>query len=327
MTSDTIEGEKSEDFTFGLYSTNINIDIDGTKLTVPASLRVVGDEAIDVNPTVLQAVVDYKGDTTKFIHIENTGGRPLSYGLQVIGASTDMAKLPKGPIGKFANWSTDKRIVDKKEKDDKTSKTIIAKSASVKILSGSSLLEENFEGGTFPPAGWSTIDNAGEGVAWGFAEDVGEANYCGVGEAATISSDAFGLAEFDGELISPLINTAGYKNIAVQYNVNYANFANLDFLDLDIQVDGGAWTTVLSWNEDHGTLRNTPGEFVSLSLDSYLTGASSFRLRWHYYDPNTGDWDWYAQVDDVIILGDAKTWLTVAPASGVVPVGGGNYRR
>ena len=30
----------SEDLTFGLYSTNINIDIDGTNLSVPASLRV-----------------------------------------------------------------------------------------------------------------------------------------------------------------------------------------------------------------------------------------------------------------------------------------------
>ena len=78
----------------------------------------MGDEAIDVDPTVLQAIVDFKGDTTRHIHIANTGGRPLSYGLQVIGASTDMAKLPKGPISKFANWSTDKRIVDKKAKDD-----------------------------------------------------------------------------------------------------------------------------------------------------------------------------------------------------------------
>ncbi len=313
----------ADDLTFGLYTTNINIDIDGSKLTVPAALRVAGDEAIDVNPTVLQTTVDFKGDTTQFIHIANTGGRPLSYGIQVIGASTDMAKLPTNPVNKFANWSTDKRIVDKKAKDDNSSKLDVAKSARVEVLAGSSLLEENFDGGTFPPTGWSTTDNAGEGLAWGFAEDVGEGNYSGVGEAATISSDVFGLAEFDAELISPSVSTAGVKNIAVQYNVNYANYANLDFLDLDIQVDGGAWTNVLSWNEDHGTFRGTPGEFVSASLDSYLTGASSFRLRWHYYDPNAGDWDWYAQVDDVVILGDARAWLTVEPSSGIVPVGEG----
>ncbi len=311
----------SGDLTFGLYSTDINIDIDGAKLTVPASLRVVGDEAIDVDPTVLQAIVDYKADTTQYIHIANTGGRPLSYGLQIIGASTNVAKLPAGPVSKFANWSTDKRIVDKKAKDDQASKLIVAKSLGIELLAGTSLLEENFEGGTFPPSGWSTTDNAGEGVAWGFAGDAGEGNYSGVGEAATISSDAFGAAEFDAEIISPSITTAGYKNIAVQYNVNYANYANLDFLDLDIQVDDGAWTTVLSWNEDHGTFRGTPGEFVSLPLDSYLTGASSFRLRWHYYDPNAGDWDWYAQIDDVSVLGEARTWLSVAPASGIVPVG------
>ncbi len=311
----------SADLTFGLYSSNIIIDIDSAILSVPASLRVIGDEAIDVSPTVLQSVVDYKGDTTQFIHIANTGGRPLNYGIQVIGARTDMAKLPKGPVGKFANWPTDKRIVDKKANDDKASKPLVAKSASVALMAGSSLLEENFEGGTFPPAGWSTVDNAGQDVAWGFAADAGEGNYSGVGEAATVSSDGFGLAEFDAELISPSVNTTGLMNIVVQYNVNYANYANLDFLDLDIQVDGGIWTSVLSWNEDHGTFRGTPSEFVSVPLDTYLTGASSFRLRWHYYDPNDGDWDWYAQVDDVSILGDARTWLSVAPASGIIPVG------
>ncbi|HEY3403795.1 MAG TPA: S8 family serine peptidase [Ohtaekwangia sp.] len=311
----------SGELEFGLYSANVNIEVDGTELTVPAKLRVIGDEAIDVDPTVLEAVVDYKGDTTKLIHIANTGGKPLTYGLQVIGAGTDLAKLPPAPVNKFANWPTDKRIADKKSKDDKASKPLVDKSAKIELLAGSALLDENFDGGTFPPAGWSVTDLEGEGVNWSTAADAGEGNYSGTGEAATVSSDVFGLAEFDAVLVTPSISTAGYKNIAVQYNANYANYANLDFLDLDIQVDGGAWTTVLSWNEDHGTFRGTPGEFVSVSLASYIGTASSFRLRWHYYDPNSGDWDWYAQIDDVVVLGDARSWLTVEPAAGTVPVG------
>ncbi|HTJ49001.1 MAG TPA: T9SS type A sorting domain-containing protein, partial [Cyclobacteriaceae bacterium] len=192
----------------------------------------------------------------------------------------------------------------------------------IELLSGSSLLEQGFDSLAFPPAGWSYTDNTGSGVAWNLASAWGEGNYSGVGDAATVSSDAFGEGEFDTELISPSINVGAYRNVVVQYTANYQNFANLDFLDLDIKVDGASWVNVLSWNEDHGTFRGLPGEFVSLNLDSYLAGASSFKLRWHYYDPNTGDFDWYAQIDNVVVLGDPKAWLTVNPTSGTVPVGG-----
>jgi hypothetical protein len=62
----------------------------------------------------------------------------------------------------------------------------------------------------------------------------------------------------------------------------------------------------LSWNEDHppGGLFAAPGEAVSIDLNAYL-GASDVQVRWHYYDPNFGDWDWYAQVDNVALTGDA----------------------
>jgi subtilisin family serine protease len=313
----------STDLEFGTYSSAVNIDVDGSKLTVPATLTVVGDPAIKVSPTVLQAIVDYKEDTTQAFKIWNTGGRPLTYSLQVIGAATDIAKLPAKPVSKFANAKTDKRLQDKVAKDIAASKSSVQKPSSIQILTGAALFEENFEDASFPPSGWNVVDNAGNGVAWNFAAAFGESNYAGTGEAATASSDAVGEAEFDTELITPVISTAGYKNIAVQYNANYQNYASLDFLDLDIQVDGGAWTTVLSWNEDHGILREGPGEFVTVPLGEYLNGsATSFRLRWHYYDPNTDDYDWYAQIDDVVILGDARAWVTVDPATGTVPVQG-----
>jgi len=311
----------ASDLEFGTYGANILFDIDGTKLNVPATLAVIGDPNIYVSPTVLQATVDYKEDTVRTFTIENTGGQPLTYNLQVIGAATDVTKLPAKPVSKFANSASDKRIVTKVEKDNTASRTVV-KQASIQVLTGVPLLEENFEEASFPPSGWSVVDNAGNGVAWAFAADYGESNYAGTGEAATASSDAFGAADFDTELITPSISTAGYKNIAVQYNANYQNYANLDFLDLDIQVDGGSWITVLSWNEDHGTLREPSGEFVTVPLGAYLNSASSFRLRWHYYDPNTDDYDWYAQIDDVVILGDARAWLTVNPSTGTIPVQG-----
>ena len=151
-----------------------------------------------------------------------------------------------------------------------------------------------------PPLDWVVADNEMTGVAWTSIAGSGESgNFTGgAGEAASVSSDAFGAAEFDTELWSPPFDTTGYLTVTLDYLVNYQNFGGLDFLDVDISTNGGSsWTNLLSWNEDHGTFFNTPGEAVSLDLSSYAN-LSGLILRWHYYDPNTNDYDWYAQVDN-----------------------------
>ncbi|MBT1686559.1 Ig-like domain-containing protein [Dawidia soli] len=313
----------SDNLPYGVHTANITIAAGESRLVVPATLTIVGDPAIEVDPTVLQAVVDYREDTTQYIHIANTGGNPLEYGLQVIGAVVEEGKMPAAvKATRFKDHATDKRIADKAARDKQSSRVETKQQRNnITLLAGTALLEEHFEGASFPPSGWTVVDNAGTDVVWKFAADYGEGNYAGTGEAATVSSDAAGFVEFDTELLTPVITVPGYKDIAVQYNVNYQNLLNLDFLDLDIQVDGGAWTNILHWNEDHGALLDLPGEFVTVLLEEYLQNASTFRLRWHYYDPNTDDWDWYAQIDDVVILRDSRPWLTVAPAAGTIPVG------
>jgi hypothetical protein len=183
------------------------------------------------------------------------------------------------------------------------------------------LLNEDFNSGF--PAGWTAVDNEGNGVIWSVPTQ-GPGNITGgTGEAAGASSDAVGPAEFDTALISPVITGFG-PNVVLSYVANYQNFGFLDFLDTDISTDGGAtWTTVLSWNEDHGGFFGPPGEQVVLNLDAAIGDAESFQVRWRYYDPNSGDFDWYAQIDDVSVVSDQVLqdcpWLTVAPSSGTVP--------
>ncbi|RAW00315.1 S8 family serine peptidase [Pseudochryseolinea flava] len=308
---------------FGTYSSAVVVNIADEELTLPTTFRVFGEPAIAVDPTVLQASVAYKEDTVLTFDVKNTGGNPLDYSLQVIGADTDIKKLAKSPVSKFASTKELSRTASKVAKDISASRESAKQKPVLEIRTGLPLFTENFEDATFPPSDWSVVDNAGSGVTWNFASAWGEGNYSGTGEAATASSDAAGEFEFDTELISPWIDAAGYKNIALQYNANYQNYANRDFLNLDIQVAGASeWTNVLSWNEDHGSLRGTESEFVSLELDEFLAGATSFRVRWHYFDPQDGDFDWYAQIDDIAILGDARAWLSVTPASGSVPVRG-----
>jgi hypothetical protein len=183
-----------------------------------------------------------------------------------------------------------------------------------------SLLTENFDAGF--PAGWSVVDNEANGVTW-MVPQQGTGNHTGgSGNAAGANSDFTGPAEYDTELRTPPVSGFG-SNVVLSYRANYANFAFLDFLDVDVSTDGGTtWTNVLRWNDDHGGFFGPPGVQVALNLDAFVQGSPSFIVRWRYYDPNSGDWDWYAQIDDVMIVSDEVLtpcgYLTVDPTSGTV---------
>ncbi|WP_295393517.1 S8 family serine peptidase [uncultured Thiodictyon sp.] len=160
--------------------------------------------------------------------------------------------------------------------------------------------QEGFDGATFPPTGWSIVDNAGTGVVvWKTSTTWGDANWTGgSGMAAEVSSDTAGHVEYDTELHTPeMPGTA----VSLSYLANYQQYAG-EYLKLDISIDAGAtWAPVLSWQQDHGAAKSLPGEAVTVNLASYIGTAPSYRLRWHYFNPATGDWDWYAQLDDVTL--------------------------
>lgn len=170
-----------------------------------------------------------------------------------------------------------------------------------------------------PPSGWSAATNEPSGPQWTTVAGSGESgNFTnGSGGAASVSSDVFGSGEYDTSLVTPAFSLVGFVTAQVEYTANYQNLANIDYLDLDISTDGGtAWTTLLSWNEDHGAHRAQPGVDVTVDLAAYA-GQANLLLRWRYYDPDTGDWDWYAQIDDVALTcGDGT-----APDINVAPLG------
>ena len=152
---------------------------------------------------------------------------------------------------------------------------------------------------------WSVVDNAGTGIVWSTIAGSGiGGNYTGgTGDAASVSSDSTP-GEFDTELHSNSFSLVGWTGASLEYMVDYQNYGSLDFLNLDISIDGGSsWVNMLSWNEDHpvGGLFTSDGEAVSVDLSHYA-GEADVKLRWHYFDPNAGDWDWYAQVDDVALV-------------------------
>lgn len=307
------------DIPYGTYFRDVRVFINGLgspELVVPATFTVTGEAAIEVTPQLLEQVVNYGESETTEIMLNNTGGQPLDFTVAVLGADLSQSDMQPG------EKSLMKQSEDKYERYVEHRKNQSSIPRPIQLMVGETLLEENFEGGTFPPAGWTVVDNEDSGLTWDFLSVHDLDNWSGSGEAAAVNSDANPGVEFDTELITPEIDIEGRTGIAVQYNVNYINFLNLDFLDLDVSTDGGAtWTNVLRWNESHGNFFSAPGETVAIELDDYVAGETTMQLRWRYYDPNTGDWDYYVQIDDVEIMADAQTWLTVNPSAGSVPVG------
>ena len=173
---------------------------------------------------------------------------------------------------------------------------------------GAPLVSEDFEGGI--PAGWVITDNAPGTFTciWGDLAHCGEAgNWTnGSGNCACISTDICGSGvELDSELITVAYDFSGESELVLAFTANYINLVSTEFFDVDYTTDGGAtWNNILSWNEDHGGFRSPPGEDVALDM-SGADGAGAVQVRFYNYDTATNDWDWYAQVDDMVIEGAA----------------------
>jgi len=286
---------------------------------------------IVVAPTSLSAWLLPDEMTTKTLSIMNLGDLDLVWKIRTSqddGSPAQGGVVPKlelGPAGD--NVVSDPvrlaRITEDNAASSPTKPDVSPLKVHLPHVFALNLLSEDFNSGF--PAGWSVVDNIANGVTWEVPQQ-GEPNITGgTGDAAGASSDWVGPADYDTELRSPPITGFG-ENVVISYVANFQNFAAFDFLDLDISTDGGTnWTTVLSWNEDHGSFSG-PGEQVALNLDPFLVGATEFMVRWRWYDPRgTGSaWNWFAQVDDVMIVSDeilipCDFISSVAPDLGTIP--------
>jgi hypothetical protein len=153
---------------------------------------------------------------------------------------------------------------------------------------------EDFETGV-PPTGWTVVDNvAGGGAYWSDNVFFSEGNYTGAsGNCAMCDSDWFGSGIYlDTELISPPFVVG--PGAALDYDTAYSDLSSgNDYADVDIYI-GGSWVNLLSWDADY-----FGPQHVTLDLSAY-TGQTA-QIRFHYYDISTTGWDWYWQVDHVVV--------------------------
>lgn len=152
---------------------------------------------------------------------------------------------------------------------------------------------EDFDSGVWPPAGWTVIDNTTTGLTWNTSSAFPRGNTVpgGSGECAAIDSDYYGFGPIiDGELWTAPFDLPVNPTM-LEWDMNYQNFAGIDFADVDISTDGGgSWTNLVSYNSD------LTGHF-SVDLSAYA-GTTGVMIRFHYYN---GDYTWWWHVDNVAL--------------------------
>jgi hypothetical protein len=77
--------------------------------------------------------------------------------------------------------------------------------------------------------------------------------------------------------------------------------------------DGGVtWSSLRSWNSDHGVLFGLPGVYVTLDLADYL-GQSNPMLRWRYFSNSSQALAWQARRSQFLTFNtlDNRTFVLV----------------
>jgi hypothetical protein len=168
---------------------------------------------------------------------------------------------------------------------------------------GQVALNENFEGATFPPAGWTTVDThaTNNWITVTNPQLVIAGN-----QSAGVNWIA---ANQDESLVSPSFSLAGYTTAylnfiaIVGYDYMVAPNDNGD-LSAEISTNGGVSWTVLWDEEDEGVYEDYDPRIKNLDISSYV-GQTDVKIRFRYV----------ANDADVIVIDDVS--VSACPGSGI----------
>ena len=150
------------------------------------------------------------------------------------------------------------------------------------------------------PAGWTVVDNQGNGHVWQIGDPENRGNLTGgTGNFADINSDFYGVGDTqDTSLVSPVVDLSGTANPVLRFHNDYNGFPNQTG-DVDISTDGGAtWSNV--WHHGNDSVRGPDLEEVAIPQAG---GQSSVQMRFHF----VSSFGWWWEVDDVSVLNRACT--------------------
>ena len=164
------------------------------------------------------------------------------------------------------------------------------------------VVNEAFEGGTFPPAGWVVTGTPGN-CAWGLATSSNQTG--GSGNFAYANSVACGIGNvMTTELRTPAFSLAGVPVPALQFKYDYRH-SGAQSASVDISENGaaGPWTTL--WAR---TANDRGPQTAQLDLLPYV-GKTDLMVRFRFLSPAPNQW-W--QIDDVRVM--ALCPVSVGPA-------------
>ncbi len=196
-------------------------------------------------------------------------------------------------------------------------------------------LTEDFNG-TWVPDGWTVVDNdatpSDPARIWRLNTFYPDDNWTGGdGDCADVNSDYYSGMSccVDTELISPVFVVP--DGATLEFDTNYQTYLGNDYADTDITIDGGTtWINLLSWHgldDEQGTFMDT-GVHIVADISAYA--GETAQVRFNHYG---SWWEWYWQVDNVVVAGEAppiptvSEWGLIAMAVIVTGLGGFLFRK
>lgn len=110
------------------------------------------------------------------------------------------------------------------------------------ILETEEQMQENFDGGSFPPDGWMLPE---AGFTWE-AIEINDAN-CETSTAAYVNNFSINQSGGEAALLSPKVNLNVFENATLSFNYAYARYGGnySDGLKVEVSTDcGSSWTTL-----------------------------------------------------------------------------------
>ncbi len=146
------------------------------------------------------------------------------------------------------------------------------------------------------PAGWTIVDNIGNGEVWRFDDPANRGNLTGGdGDFAIIDSDFHGSGPThnqDSSLVTPVLDFSAMDAPIIGFNQDYNDFG-AENADVDVSIDGGAtWTNLLRQTAD------VRGPRFTVIPIPQAAGQPAVQVRFHYFNANFEFW-W--ELDNVFV--------------------------
>lgn len=238
--------------------------------------------------TGVQSTAPFSTNTTTFTYVANPLPTPIS-----IATPSGTEACPAGSAG-----------------------PAIPLVASGGIVSGVTILSENFNGATNP---WTVVNNGGNPLAvWtlrpdGYSEPLGIIHSNDSSQfyhADTDTGAIAGVLVGNTFLTSPSFSTVGYTQASLSFYHVY-NFFSGDTGTVQISTNGGTtWTNLVVYSSDVGTYTNWQNAIIP--LNAYL-GQPDVMIRFWY----NANYDWSWSVDNVLVSGSASSSVTWTPIAGL----------